>query len=145
MEVRRARLDDAGEIAELLAELGYPVTEGGMYRRLERLLQRSDHATFVASHDDKVVGVVGAFVNRRYESDAPYGQLLALVVSEGCRRRGIGASLVAAAEQWLREKGVDCVVVHTGLHRASAHEFYAGLDYQATGARLVKRFGPAAD
>ena len=145
MNVRRASLGDAGPIAGLMAELGYPVTEEGMSRRLRFVLDRADHGTFVALCDGSVVGMVGAFTNRRYDADAPYGQLLALVVSHEHRRRGVGRALVEVAERWLAGHGVDCVIVHTGLDREDAHEFYVRLGYQATASRFMRMIGSASN
>jgi GNAT superfamily N-acetyltransferase len=116
-----------------------------MIERLREILGRTDHRALVAAVDGTVVGMAGAFVGRRYESDAPYGHLLALVVSDAHRRAGIGRDLVVAAERWLASRGAGCIIVHSGSHRADAHAFYRSLGYEDTGFRFLKVLGARTD
>jgi GNAT superfamily N-acetyltransferase len=60
------------------------------------------------------------------------------VVDEKVKGHGIGASLVAEAERWLKEHKVTSIIVNSGKHRSEAHRFYGRLGYEETGVRLVK-------
>ena len=143
--IRKGNLLDAHAIARLMTELGYPTSYAQMRARLGEILRRPDHEVFAAELSGVVIGMAGAFVGRRYESDEPYGQILALVVSRRGRRRGVGTSLLKAAESWLMEHRVGCMIVHCGKQRGDAHEFYARLGYQETGLRFVKSVSSAVD
>lgn len=94
--------------------------------------------TFVAECQKEVVGVIGVGVFRYYEKNRTYGRLLALVVDKKWRGNGIGKSLVAEAERWLKEREVSSIVVNSGKQRNDAHLFYKRIGYEETGLRFVK-------
>lgn len=136
--IRSATLADSPAIAGLMTQLGYPTSPDEMKERLLGILPHPDYETFVAESAGHVVGIVGLGVGRYYEKGGDYGRLLALVVDEGQRGRGVGASLVAEAERWLKERGVSAVIVNSGSRRGDAHRFYRRLGYKETGLRFVK-------
>ena len=138
VKIRNACLDDSSAIARLMPQLGYPTTPDEMRERLEAILSNLDYITFIAEVRKEVVGMVGAGIGRYYESNGVYGRLLALVVDERWRGRGIGASLVARAERWLKARQATSIVVNSGRHRSEAHRFYSLLGYEETGVRFVK-------
>lgn len=94
--IRRARLADAPVIATLFTELGYPSTLDEIARRLPRLLADHDEAVFVAD-DGVVVGCLHIGVYAILERDLS-AQIMGLVVAASHRRRGVGRSLIEAAE-----------------------------------------------
>ena len=57
-------------------------------------------------------------------------QLKQMAVAENRRLEGIGAALVAHAETWARDRGVDEMVLHA---RIGAEDFYSRLGYRAEG------------
>ncbi len=76
---------------------------------LATIIHRSDSALFVAQVAGECVGLAEVYV-RQDESHLArvvyrYGHLQSLIVRADFRRHGIGARLVAAAEQWVREQG----------------------------------------
>ena len=121
-----------------MSQLGYPTSSDEMKERLAGILSDSDYMTLIAEVEKDAVGVIGIGVGHYYEKNGVYGRLLALVVDERWRGRGIGASLVAHAEHWLKEHEVTSIVVNSGKHRVEAHRFYIQLGYEETGVRLVK-------
>ena len=136
--IRSATLEDSAAIARLVTQLGYATSGDEMGKRLADILPHPDYMTCVAELEGQVVGMVGAGIGRYYEKNGYYGRLLALVVEEGRRGQGIGASLVAEAERRLQERGVTSVVVNSGSRRNEAHHFYLRLGYSETGLRFVK-------
>jgi GNAT superfamily N-acetyltransferase len=138
-DIRDAVIRDAGTIAELLTELGYPTSPESMAERLGPILTDPRHATLVAVRDGTIVGVAGATVGRYYEKDGFYAQLVVLAVSSTARGQGIGRQLVQAAERWAASHGARDVVVNSGMHRGDAHRFYEGCGYARTGFRFVKQ------
>ena len=138
VKIRCARSEDSPAIARLMSQLGYPTSSHEMKERLASIMLDSDYMTFVAEHDEQVVGVIGVGVFNYYEKNGTYGRVLALVVDEKRKGHGVGASLVAEAERWLKERGVSAIVVNSGRQRTDAHRFYKRLGYDETGLRFVK-------
>ena len=121
-----------------MSQLGYPTSSDEMEGRLAGILSDSGYLTLIAEAREVAVGIIGIGVGRYYEKNGVYGRLLALVVDGGWRGRGVGASLVAQGERWLKERGATAIVVNSGRRRIDAHRFYRRLGYEETGVRLVK-------
>lgn len=138
--VRDAGVADATGLARLMGVLGYPTTEEAMRGRMERIVADPGFATFLAVDEaGRAVGMVGVMVGLSYNFDAPYARIIALVVDEAARGTGVGAALVARAEEWARAAGAGAIHLTTAMHRDGAHAFYERVGYQATGLRFHKR------
>jgi ribosomal protein S18 acetylase RimI-like enzyme len=87
---------------------------------------------------EHVVGFIGTRAGPLYERDGQYGQIMALAVAEDYQRRGIGRTLMDAAELMLIARGVCILVVTSGNQRADAHAFYEKAGYTFTGRRYTK-------
>ncbi len=137
--LRRARLDDAAELARLCAQLGYPQHEATFAARLRRVLVSADHPVIVASDDGRtLLGFVA--VERRLLLEAGERvEIVGLVVDERARRRGIARALVDAAEHWARETGVAEVMVRSNVARAQSHPFYEDAGYDRSKTQHVYR------
>ncbi|WP_226529576.1 dienelactone hydrolase family protein [Metabacillus niabensis] len=59
MKVRRAIPDDITDLASLMEQLGYPTSIEQMNIRFNQIEKTSNHYTFRAENDDKVVGIIG--------------------------------------------------------------------------------------
>lgn len=151
LSIRRARVDDAPEVARLAGELGYPGAADQMRQRLETIGASSDHAVFAAERGACAVGEPGACAGR---SAAPLlgwihvarrillesgecAEIVGLVVVVGARRAGVGRRLVAAAEQWSRSLALQRIVVRSNAVRTESHEFYPALDYALAKSQRV--------
>jgi predicted N-acetyltransferase YhbS len=137
--IRRATPADATTVARLVAELGYATSAGQMYARLEAVDRDDDYDTLVACDGEAVVGFIGLRRGLLYESDDRYAQIMAMVVAETHRQRGVGGQLIRAAEARLADRGVRILVVTTGNQRDRAHKFYETNGYTFTGRRYMKR------
>jgi GNAT superfamily N-acetyltransferase len=137
--IRPVDLRDAGVIARLVTELGYPTDEPHMRRRLERLLDEANRVALVAERGGAVAGVIGVRVEGGYEFDGFIGRIDVLVVSEPARGKGVGRALVGAGEAWVRERGATRMFVTTAHRRTATHRFYASLGFESTGLRFVKQ------
>jgi len=138
VEIRPAGPDDAAALADLVTQLGYPTSPAQMQRRMARIVSDPDYATLVASQGGRVAGFVGLRRAVTYESDEPFGEIRAMAVGAGFRRKGIGRLLLQAAESALFERGARVFVLSSGNHRAGAHLFYEALGYAFTGRRYRK-------
>ena len=141
--IRELEPGDVPALARLVTQLGYAVDAEAMGPRLQRMGEGSGRTTWVAELDERVVGMIGSELLASYTSDAPAARIVALVVDEEVRGRGIGRALVRHAEAALVEAGAGRISLTTRLHRTEAHRFYEGLGYTRNGFRMVRRLpGP---
>ena len=134
--LREATAADAPAIADLLTQLGYPTTEAQAAARLGRILPAPDWVTLLVEEDGRVLGFGGLQVSASYEHDTPVARIVAMVVDEAARRKGIGAALVRALEARATDMGAGKIVVTSASRRADAHAFYEKLGYERTGLRF---------
>jgi GNAT superfamily N-acetyltransferase len=141
LRIRPAVAGDAGALALLLDQLGYPSNAGEIPKRLDNVHARPGSTVLVAE-DEKgdVVGVVTVLLLQTLHTNEPAAWLTAVVVEEKSRGQGVGSALVASAEEWAAEHGALRISLTSALHRESAHEFYKARDYEHTGVRLTKVF-----
>ncbi len=60
------------------------------------------------------------------------------MVDTAAERRGVGAALVAAAEDWASQRGLARITLETGAANLGARRFYAALGYADEDVRLSK-------
>ena len=138
--IRAAHANDAVALADLCTQLGYPTAPDAIPARLARLDADPNVRTLVAISDGMVIGLATVHIRYTINHEPPLGQLTLLVVHERVRTRGVGRTLVGAAEAWARERGCNRFVVTTALRRADAHAFYEKLGFKHTGRRYGKDF-----
>jgi GNAT superfamily N-acetyltransferase len=125
LNVRRAARNDDVLIAALAGELGYPATADEMRSRLDAL--PATEAVFVAV-DPNVIAWIQVGITVALESGA-FAEIRGLVVNEAHRSRGIGAVLVAAAEEWASAQGMVRMRVRSNVVRERTHRFYERRGY----------------
>jgi GNAT superfamily N-acetyltransferase len=140
LTIREAAPGDARGIAQLLAELGYPVSPAVVAERLARLAASPADLALVAADGADVVGLAGVHVFTSLEQ-GEVGKLNELVVAQSRRRRGIGAALIAAIEAEARRRGCVLLFLTTAERRKDAHRFYRALGFEETGRRFAKPLG----
>lgn len=142
--IRPARPADAGALAPLTAQLGYPVEEAEQAERLADLLaDPDDHAVLVVVDEaDRPIG--WAHVERQRILEASRNAvLMGLVVDEEHRSTGVGSTLLRAAEEQALGWGCRTMVVRSRVSRERAHRFYAREGYRLwkTSHVFEKRLG----
>jgi len=136
--VRLAAAGDAGPIAALSAELGYPAGEEAVRATLGRVLGAPDHRVLVAESGGQVCGWLQAHSCEVLESGLRV-EVMGLVVSPMMRRRGVGRALMAGAEAWARGLSAGCVVVRSNVRRTESHAFYPSIGYAPSKTQAVYR------
>jgi GNAT superfamily N-acetyltransferase len=128
--LRRARLEDATEIARLVTDLGYPIEARAILPRLQALLVHPDHLVMVATGpNDRLSGVIMA----EHRALLLYGsqvEIMGLSVESEARRMGLGRALVKAVEAWARQFGSNKIVVRSNVVRPESHPFYEKIGYE---------------
>jgi GNAT superfamily N-acetyltransferase len=144
LKVRPASPHDAKSIAALLGELGYPADAGQVGARMKRLDtsggDAAHDALFVATDDgsNAPIGVLALHRFAGIHDDADVALIMALVISERARGRGVGRKLVDAASETAFRWGCRKLMVTTHVRRADAHAFYERIGFDLTGRRYVK-------
>lgn len=140
--VRDVTERDAGAVARLCTQLGYPTRADELPDRIARITTDANARAIVAELPSQSAAVGMATIHLRYTLNhaAPLAQLTLLVVDESVRGTGVGRAIVAEAERWVRERGCRRMVVTTALRRSDAHAFYERVGYTHTGRRYAKDF-----
>lgn len=140
MHIRRAVPDDAGAIAPLLGQLGYPTSAELVAARFERLAGNANDPAWVAVDrgDEAILGFAAGHLFWPYELDTPLAELTALVVAERRRGTGSGRALVATFEEWAAAAGATRATVASSFHRTGAHAFYERLGYGQRSKKFEK-------
>ncbi len=128
--IRPARLADAGRLAELSTQLGYPCSPRKMKSRLASLLNDHRHAVLVGeTPSGLVVAWIHVFARKLVESDR-HAEIGGLVVDERFRGQGFGKALLYRAERWARKRKLRWVYVRSNIIREAAHAFYEKRGYK---------------
>ncbi|NLY38713.1 MAG: GNAT family N-acetyltransferase [Firmicutes bacterium] len=136
--IRQATFKDAHDIAVLCGQLGYPSTPEEVSRRLEYILNCSDHALFVAeSQGGTVIGWAHVYNYVLPESDL-IAEVGGIVVDQNHRGMGIGRKLIKYVEQWAWENGQAKVIIRSNVIRSESHRFYENLGYAVVKKQVVR-------
>ena len=93
----------------------------------------------VARVGDEVVGVCQIMVLRHFQHTGGLcGEIESVYVREDQRSRGVGAAMVAWAEDFARERGCYRVQLTSRTPRVDAHRFYQRLGYEQTSLGFKK-------
>ena len=133
MTIRRLTAVDAPGVRNLNDQLGYPMSTEVVQSRIETILNRQDHAAFVAEKNGEVIGWIHVYVSHILESTNSFVEIGGLVVDEEQRGLGVGKALVKAVEEWTIQSGFDDIRLRSAIKRVEAHKFYESLGY-----RIVK-------
>jgi ribosomal protein S18 acetylase RimI-like enzyme len=126
---RDATAADAGRLATLLTDEGYPAGATDLEGRLARFA-RPDRV-LVAEAGGEVVGFIAIAFVPRFENNGQFMRIIAIVVDPGVRERGIGRMLFGEAERIAVEEGAAFFEITAGHHRPEARQLYESLGYEA--------------
>ncbi len=130
--VRDATGEDASAIADLSGQLRYSTSAGEVEARLRAIADSPRHRAIVACRDDEsVVGWIHVLISLRVASRT-FGELGGFVVDEQFRGRGIGILLLRAAEEWVKNEGVDILRVRSRSNRTDSHAFFQRAGFALT-------------
>ena len=153
--IRETSQIDYERLRELFAELdrmhrdalpGVFRESGGASRSEEyisNIISNKDACLFVAEQCDQIIGFAQAFI--RHTSDIPimvprrYAVIEDALVKEGCRRSGVGRSLVRRIEKWASEKGILQVELNVWEFNRGAICFYESIGYGTASRKMYKK------
>jgi ribosomal protein S18 acetylase RimI-like enzyme len=87
-------------------------------------------------------GVVAGWLQARTSDVLESGfraEIVGLVVSKACRRRGLGRLLVENAVAWAKSTGAGSMCVRSNVQRTESHVFYPALGFEPVKTQKVYR------
>ena len=116
--IRKAEFSDLPVLTDLALKLWPDHDREEMYEELASLVEKPDAAFFLV---ENASGFVQCQLRHDYvegTESSPVGYLEGIYVEEGCRRQGLARELLAACENWARERGCrefasDCELTNT--------------------------------
>ena len=143
--IREAREEDFESVTALLEELGRPKVLGtgqedeAVHReRYRAWLAEECYYAFVAEEDGAVVGFVDLQIVPRLNFQAPQAWVPDLIVAERCRSRGVGAALLARAEEVALRHSAFSLALESAHWRTRAHAFYIRQGMKDAAREFVK-------
>jgi GNAT superfamily N-acetyltransferase len=127
--VRAAIPADAGVLASLLTQLGYPSTEQDVLARLEYWTAEPYSQVLVADQNGRPVGCLSIHAVPYFEHTGRWARIESMVVDEALRGTGVGKALLQAAEALAERWGCLAVEVTSSRRRTGAHGFYQHSGY----------------
>ena len=145
VRIRPMVAGDAPSVAELGTQLGYPAQPADIVARMERLASAGDAVALLVAVGANDRAVAWAHVELRNTLVAPpAAQLMALVVADDARNRGVGRALLQATETWALDHGCATLLVATRVTRTQAHRFYRREGYALNKTSHIFEKGLAA-
>ena len=119
---------DVEVVTRLGLQLGYPVDEVAVARRLERYGGLDTHLLIVAERDGALVGWAHV-LERALLQEPRHAEIGGLVVDEAARGSGVGRALLDAIDAWAARRGYHGLWLHSRVERPEAHSFYPALGF----------------
>jgi len=138
--IRKAKITDVSEISALLGQLGYPVDERLIKEKLVLLNDHADHELLAYEQNEKVIGFISIHFVPQIAMTGDFANIAYFCVDENIRGKGVGAALLARAEELVAERKCDRIFVHCNGHRIDAHRFYERNGYTNSPKYYVKKF-----
>ena len=134
--MRRARADDADDVARLAAELAmsFEFSAARFREHYPSLLADDGACLLLAVSGPSSVGYLLGFRHLTFYANGPVGWVEEVVVRDEERGHGIGRLLMDAFEQWAAAEG--CALVALATRRAAP--FYRALGYQESATYFRK-------
>ena len=116
--IRKAEFSDLPVLTDLALKLWPDHDRVEMYEELSSIMAKPDAAFFLAENASGFAQCQLRYDYVEGTESSPVGYLEGIYVEEGCRRQGLARKLLAACENWARERGCrefasDCELTNT--------------------------------
>lgn len=143
--IRFATASDICQLIELLYQLGYLDSEGGLEQKISNVLKYDEQRLLVCEDERWVQGFAAMQLVRDIGVIHNTAIITYLVVRDNCRSKGIDALLESACCSLARELRCGRIELHCGVHRTKAHVFYEELGYSESPNFFTKRLDVKSD
>lgn len=140
MAIRKATLDDANAIKQLLKQLDYP--PGSFVRKKMSAVMDNPNA-YLLVHEE--AGTVNGFLQLDFVAQVAlrgdFARISYFAVDQQARSKGIGLALEQYVVKLAKKRKCDRIEVHCHERRKAAHRFYYRQGYKEAPKYLVKPVG----
>ena len=141
IDLRGAIPGDAGDVAALLTQLGYPCEPADAAERISAVLHNDRQALILARSHGAACGLLALDFMYYLPLGTTTCRVTALVVAEDAQGQGVGRLLLRDAERRARLGGAARLEVTSAGHRTDAHAFYRACGFNEGAVRFVKLLG----
>ena len=147
MHIRQYRPQDDPDLMALerLCPRGLPEPFVHYRRRfIDRAALFADHVLLVAEHEGSIVGVAAVGIKQTHVGGRPVllGYVFDVRTNPSVRRQGIGQALVAAVDDYMREREADGVYAHIVSSNVASLKLFAKLGYQRLRQIMLLTYQP---
>ncbi len=139
IKIRIAISEDAASVADLINQMGYPVSESEAEIRIQQYSTPS-YRLMLAEHEGNTIGLIALHIYDVLHLPAPEGRVISFCVDEKVRDKGVGTKLLNEAENFFKESGCYKIVLNCNLRRTDTHQYYLNRGYQFTSKHFAKFF-----
>lgn len=137
IHIRNGCLEDVLLLQDLMAQLGYRLDPLSLTQNMNAYLNDPDRAILVAEVEGKGVGCMAIDIAQTFHRKGKHMRIVSLVVDSSWRGKGIGKSLLQAAEDLARQRGCWVVELTSSSRREAdgTHDFYVRQGYCKNGTQ----------
>ncbi|MCM1188987.1 MAG: GNAT family N-acetyltransferase [bacterium] len=131
--IRAAGKEDAEIIASLAVQMWKECSVQELADEFTELLGKEDAAIFLLQEQDKSVGFAQCQLRHDYvegTDSSPVGYLEGIFVRKEARRKGFARKLLAACENWAREKGCTEFASDCELANEDSRRFHMAVAFE---------------
>ena len=133
--IKRAGLEDADALAALAIRMWTGHDPDGLTEEFRESIKDEDAACFLKYVDNRPIAFAQCQLRHDYVEGAdssPVGYLEGIFVTEGYRKQGYAAELLAECERWAKEKGCTEFASDCELDNADSLRFHLAMGFEET-------------
>ncbi|MDO5117672.1 MAG: GNAT family N-acetyltransferase [Eggerthellaceae bacterium] len=131
--IKRANTEDAEALAALAIQMWAGNDLDELAEEFRDLMEREDTACFLTYQDNEPIAFAQCQLRHDYvegTNSSPIGYLEGIFVSEGYRKRGYAAELLAECEKWAKEKGCTEFASDCELENVDSQRFHLAMGFK---------------
>ena len=131
--IKRAETRDAEALASLAIQMWTEHDPAELAEEFRALLKKEDSACFLKYAGDRPVAFAQCQLRHDYvegTDSSPVGYLEGVFVEEGYRRKGFAEELLAACENWAKEKGCSEFASDCELDNVDSLRFHLAMGFE---------------
>ncbi len=133
--IKRADSKDAGALAEMAIQMWPEHDLDELTEEFRESRKNEEAACFLKYADNRPIAFAQCQLRHDYvegTDSSPVGYLEGIFVTEGYRRKGYAAELLAECEKWAKEKGCAEFASDCEQDNADSLRFHAAVGFQET-------------
>lgn len=128
--IRKAESADLGVLTDLALKLWPDHDREEMYEELSSIMAKPDAAFFLGENASGFAQCQLRYDYVEGTESSPVGYLEGIYVEESCRRQGLARELLAACENWARERGCREFASDCELNNTQSLRFHLSLGFE---------------